>query len=62
MILLLNLRGNVSVNFSMQNEMAYFLNSWWVLLKRFVTSNVIINKSGSISGNIDFKKWMPSFI
>ena len=44
--LLLNLGCNVSGYLSIQNEMAYFPNSWKILLNRFVTSNVTMSVSG----------------
>ena len=45
---LLNLGCNVSRYLSIQNEMAYFLNSWGILLNWSVTSNVTMSVSGSI--------------
>ena len=45
-IFLLNLGCNVSGYLSIHNEMACFLNSWGILLYRFVTSNVAMSMYG----------------
>ena len=45
---LLNLGCNVSGYFSPQNEMATFLNSWEILLYRFIMSNITMSVSGLV--------------
>ena len=55
-IFLLNIGCNVSGCLSIQNEMAYFPNSWGILLYRFVTSNVAMSVLGSIFSGMEFKK------
>ena len=52
---LLNLCCNVSGYLSIQNMMAYFPNSWGILLYRFVTSNVAMSVLGLILSGIEFK-------
>ena len=55
-IFLLDFGYNVSGYLSIQNKMACFLNSWRILLYRFVTSNVAITVLGSIFSGMEFKK------
>ena len=59
---LLNLWCNVSGYLSIQNEMAYFPNSWGILLYRFVTPNVAMSVLGSIFSGTEFKISMLTVI
>ena len=59
---LLNRECNVSGYLFVQNEMACFLNSWEILLYRFVMSNVAMSVLGSIFSGMEFKKSMLSLI
>ena len=59
-----NLVFSVSGYFSIQNESACFPNSWWILMYRFVTSNVIMSVSESVFFfcDMEFEKLMLSQI